>query len=176
MLMAVSLMACGQSTAKTGQSATTNRGTAASQTPAASGAQTASEAASEYQKSMLEWTRCMREHGVPDFPDPDAEGRFLIPKSIDVDSAAFKEAAKACADKFPSRTDTDSAQATAALLNQALEYAKCMRANGVPDFPDPQIVNGHVIMPMPAGIDRTSEVFKKAQAACRSKRPVGLGG
>ncbi len=140
------------------------------------GAQTASGAASEYQKAMLEWTRCMRENGVPDFPDPDAEGRFLIPKSIDVNSAAFKNARNACESKFPAGQKTRSAQADAELLKQALEYARCMRANGVPGFPDPQVINGRLTMTLPAGVDPNSDVFKKAQDACKAKRPIGMGG
>jgi hypothetical protein len=162
-VVVLSMVACGQSKA-------TSQGTAAS------GARTSSGQASEYQQAMLEWTRCMRANGVPDFPDPDAEGRFRIPKSIDVNSAAFKNARKACADKFPDSEQTRLAQADTDLLNQALEYAQCMRANGVPGFPDPKVVNGSVIMTLPAGVDQNSDAFKKAEAACGSKRPSGWGG
>jgi hypothetical protein len=42
--------------------------------------------------------QCMRSHGVPNFPDPSANGSTLIPSSsgIDPQSPAFQHATKAC--------------------------------------------------------------------------------
>jgi hypothetical protein len=64
------------------------------------------------QAQMLEVSACMREHGIPGFPDPSTSpqsnpagnsaivghgGYFLaIPKSIDTSSPAFKQAAAVC--------------------------------------------------------------------------------
>ena len=57
--------------------------------------------------------------------------------------------------------------------DQLLAFAKCVRAHGVPAFPDPQAVNGHINFPHAAGqIDPSSPVVTAAMAACRSK----LGG
>jgi len=47
-----------------------------------------------------------------------------------------------------------------------LKYAQCMRANGVPGFPDPQAGGGFLFQPG-AGIDPSAPAFKTAQAACR---------
>jgi hypothetical protein len=33
-------------------------------------------------QALLRYARCMREHGVADFPDPEADGRFPLPPSI----------------------------------------------------------------------------------------------
>jgi hypothetical protein len=33
-------------------------------------------------QALLRYARCMREHGVADFPDPQADGRFPLPPSI----------------------------------------------------------------------------------------------
>ena len=33
-------------------------------------------------QALLRYARCMREHGVADFPDPDADGRFPLPASL----------------------------------------------------------------------------------------------
>jgi hypothetical protein len=71
--------------------------------------------ASEQQKQhLIETAQCMRRHGVPDFPDPVtrptppanaqdysfAEGVgdlwLLVPITIDPNSPAFRQAAKAC--------------------------------------------------------------------------------
>jgi hypothetical protein len=62
--------------------------------------------------------------------------------------------------------------------DQLLAFAKCMRSHGVPQFPDPQVVNGHINMHLPAGqIDPRSPIVTAAMAACRGKLgPVGLRG
>jgi hypothetical protein len=33
-------------------------------------------------QALLRYARCMREHGVADFPDPDAQGNFKAPPSV----------------------------------------------------------------------------------------------
>jgi hypothetical protein len=49
------------------------------------------------QDAMLRFARCMRQHGVPKFPDPSAQGLLLGPdSSVDPTSPAFKAAQKAC--------------------------------------------------------------------------------
>ena len=53
-----------------------------------------------------------------------------------------------------------------------LAYSRCMRANGVPDFPDPgTIVGGPANMiggiAIPATIDVQAPAFQTAQTACR---------
>jgi len=50
-------------------------------------------------------------------------------------------------------------------FQKALAYSKCMRANGAPDFPDPQRKDGGVEMSTPKDVDQ------KALAACRDKNP-----
>ncbi len=163
-LVAFSLAACSQSK-------TTNR----TATAAAGGISSGSSA--DYQQAILQWTQCMRANGVPNFPDPDAKGRFLIDRTkIDVNSQAFISARRSCQDKFPAGIQSPSARADSDLLNQMLAYARCMRANGVPNFPDPQVVNGRPTLTLPPGIDQNSEAFIKAQNACNTKVPAGIGG
>jgi hypothetical protein len=62
----------------------------------------------------------------------------------------------------------------AGLQADELAYAKCMRANGVPTFPDPRAGGGFNI-PRGAGIDMGSPTFKAAQTKCQKLVP-GLGG
>jgi hypothetical protein len=56
----------------------------------------------------------------------------------------------------------------------ALAYAKCMRASGVPDFPDPQ-AGGGFLFHTRAGTNPSSPIFKEAQAKCRHFMPPGPG-
>lgn len=51
---------------------------------------------------------------------------------------------------------------------KALEYSDCMRANGMPNFPDPGS-NGVHALPNPA-----SPAFRAAEKACAKLQPAGL--
>ena len=56
------------------------------------------------QADYLKGARCMRSHGVADFPDPTFENnsvRFNIPSSIDTNSSHFKSAAATCSKAIP---------------------------------------------------------------------------
>jgi hypothetical protein len=49
-------------------------------------------------KRELAMVACMRKHGVPNMPDPTAQGAMLIPRgdNIHMDSPQYKAAAKTC--------------------------------------------------------------------------------
>jgi hypothetical protein len=55
-----------------------------------------------------------------------------------------------------------------------VQYAQCMRAHGVPGFPDP--VNGQPRLQVTKGgpLDPSSPQFQAAQQACKSLEPPGL--
>jgi len=144
---------------------------------------------------MLAYAQCMRANGVPDFPDPDANGNIKLTSrksangqtsGIDPSSSAFKNAQRTCQAKLPADVKARGAAAEKALQTQLLAYAQCMRANGIPDFPDPEIFpDGRMLMKMPKNVQADSQAFKAAQAACASKLPgkgpgggggVGVGG
>ena len=77
----------------------------------------------------------MRSHGVSNFPDPSPGGPSVIPNWINPHAPAFLSAQKACA-KFLGGGGSPGAASTSekvALLN----LARCMRAHGLPNFPDP---------------------------------------
>ena len=56
----------------------------------------------------------------------------------------------------------------------ALKYARCMRADGVPNFPDPSAGGGFTFNPA-AGVDPSSPAFKAAAARCEKFMGVGGG-
>jgi hypothetical protein len=98
-----------------------------------------SKTATNREKAM-KFAECMRDNGVTEFPDPNASGELTIDglanrSSLDTNSAAFKQAISACRDLEPPgfTGHTRSAQQQ----KHALEFAQCMRDNGVKDFPDP---------------------------------------
>jgi hypothetical protein len=62
----------------------------------------------EMQAQLRQFSQCMRENGLPDFPDPSAEGGILMKPGqggIDPESAEFKKAEQACAQFRPDRPD-----------------------------------------------------------------------
>lgn len=56
----------------------------------------------------------------------------------------------------------------------ALAFAGCMRANGVPHFPDPK-AGGGFLFQTGAGVDPSSPAFRAAQAKCKKLLPPGPG-
>jgi hypothetical protein len=54
---------------------------------------------------------------------------------------------------------------------KALKFSECMRANGVPGFPDP---NGQGVI-QGSGIDPQSSAFQRAQKACAKDMGSGVG-
>lgn len=52
------------------------------------------------QEQILAFSQCMRDNGVPDFPDPQGPGRLLVPRTIDTQSPQFEQARQTCQDKL----------------------------------------------------------------------------
>jgi hypothetical protein len=90
-----------------------------------------------YQQALA-YSQCMRTHGVPDFPDPNANGTTIVPPSSSITSNSGQLAAanNACQQLQPGGDATPPAQ-TPQELAQSLRLAQCIRTHGVPDFPDP---------------------------------------
>jgi hypothetical protein len=104
-----------------------------------SGTATATTRATKRTKAVR-FSQCMRDHGVKDFPDPDASGELTIDgvlngSSLDADSPAWKQAMRECKDLQPS--GFTGHKRTAAQQKPALAFAQCIREHGVKDFPDP---------------------------------------
>jgi hypothetical protein len=88
------------------------------------------------QDKAVRFAECIRGHGVPHFPDPDAKGDFVF--GIDVSPAVWHKAVVACKDLQP--PGALSGKRSPKQQSDALRFAHCVRENGVKDFPDP--VNG----------------------------------
>jgi hypothetical protein len=127
------------------------------------------------------FSQCMRKHGVPNFPDPNAQGAIAIGPSsgIDPSSPKFQQASNVCRAVLPNGGQP-TAQQQAKLTQAVLAFSACMRAHGLKDFPDPQISGGHFSLQLKGGpnsdLNPNSPVFQKAQAACQSKLPGKVGG
>lgn len=108
------------------------------QTGAGSGGGADSTAAAHRQ--AVKFAECIRTNGVTQFPDPNGSGQFAygIPSAsspLDPSSPAWQKALGACKSLEPSGFIPTSF--TPAQLAARLKFAQCVRANGVPSFPDP---------------------------------------
>jgi hypothetical protein len=89
----------------------------------------------------MKFAECMRDNGVAEFPDPPASGGLTIDgvlngSSLDPSAPAWKQAIAACKDLQPAGFTGDE-EVTAEEQEARLEFAQCIRDNGVKDFPDP---------------------------------------
>jgi hypothetical protein len=93
------------------------------------------------QEQAVKFAECMRDNGVSEFPDPDASGSLTIDgvvngSSLDPSSPAWEAAIAACEDLQPPGFTGDE-EVTAEEQEERLQFAQCIRDNGVEDFPDP---------------------------------------
>jgi hypothetical protein len=125
--------------------------------------------------AALQFARCMRAHGVTNFPDPKpGSGGIQITSGVNPDSPAFKSARLACKHLLPSKAAPPATPA--ADRAAALRLARCMRTHGVPQFPDPaftppthagrMLVIRGMAFAIPASVDPNSPAFQRAAAAC----------
>jgi hypothetical protein len=134
-----------------------------------------------------QWAACMRSHGDPTQADPTIDANKVIhitmPEGFPgglfgqnghgtgpgVHCASYLTAAQTA---LQAGYSPPKAPSQAALL----KYAECMRANGVPDFPDP--VGGSLQFnraTMPPD-ELTSPAFQKAVKVCTQQTGVHLSG
>jgi hypothetical protein len=93
------------------------------------------------QTEAMNFSECMRDNGVKEFPDPDASGELTIDgvlngSSLDPSTPVWKEAIGACKDLQPPGFTGDQ-EVSDEEQEVRLEFAQCIRDNGVEDFPDP---------------------------------------
>ena len=117
-------------------------------------------------------TRCMRANGLTNFPDPGPTGFGSIAVSasgqLTVDGITFsapavRRAEAACRLGTPGAPG-HSLRPTAAEQLARLHFSECMRAHGVPQFPDPGLsVRGQRL---PRGVQKNSPAYRRALVAC----------
>jgi hypothetical protein len=111
-------------------------GACGSSAPAGSGTDSSGATA----QKAVRFAECMRSNGIGNFPDPSASGDFTIDaiangSSLNTSTPAFTQAISACKHLEPA--GFMGAPRSPRQAQAALRFAQCIRANGVPDFPDP---------------------------------------
>lgn len=101
----------------------------------------------------------MRDHGYPRFPDPDSAGNFNL-TGINLNTPRGRSAGGACSSQAaPANPGQQNAQA----LSQGLKFARCMRAHGVTNFPDPNPAGQNSF----AASNGQAPLVRRALTACR---------
>lgn len=121
----------------------------------------------------VKFAECVREHGVSDFPDPNAKGEFEYGVSVSPD--VWKKAVGACKALQP--PGTLSSKRSPQQQSVALRFAQCIRANGVKDFPDP--VNGEPLVDTyripSSATSRGMAILNAAMQKCRDVMKEAIG-
>jgi hypothetical protein len=119
---------------------------------------------------------CMRTHGLSNFPDPavatdgPAAGQVILDKSAlkNYSDGVVNQALSACRSALD-RAGLSSGQSSTVSpqeIQARLALARCIRAHGVPNFPDPNPTTGDVTAP--PGLSKTSPSILAAIQACPS--------
>lgn len=124
----------------------------------------------------LKFAKCMREQGLTWFPDPDTSGRtaIRIPKGFDVKK--LEAAQQACKEFAPGMDGDGDAKPDPEALENMRQMAKCMRENGVPNFPDPEPGGGIRLDGDELGTGPGDPTFDKAEEKCAKFMPNPDGG
>lgn len=112
-----------------------------------------------------ELSQCVREHGVPGFPDPTVrDGDLVMPQ--DQPAEAVDNAMEACrsiVDRMPQQSGGNGSAAQD--VPQLRKFAQCLRNNGVPNWPDPRSDGSFPVLGTP--LDGKTPELQRAQAECR---------
>jgi hypothetical protein len=110
------------------------------------------------------YAQCMRNHGIPQWPDPEVDRDGVRIRGVDkesVDGTVLESAMRACNALRPQLPAPDMALK----LDSARYESRCMRDQGVQDYPDPE-PDAHVELPLSV---RDDPQFEQAKAICREK-------
>jgi hypothetical protein len=110
-------------------------------TPNAGSSARSSNADGPANSRLLAFSRCVRDHGVPNFPDPQAGAtneKFPSAQQLGVGSSQLSTAENACQHLLPVGVDDQfPAAEVPLLLSEMTRFSQCVRAHGVPNWPDP---------------------------------------
>jgi hypothetical protein len=143
--------------------------------------------------SAVAYSACMRSHGVPNFPDPPSGGQAPKPdpQQLGVSTPQLRAAQRSCQHLYPSNSGTlgaslrqceETGNCPQAMLHQVmnsmLAFSRCMRARGVPNWPDPTLDSegrpGFNLVPI-HGTDWNGPQIQNKISECEHVMPAGGG-
>jgi hypothetical protein len=117
-----------------------------------------------------EWASCMRSHGDPNQVDPTVDASKVIQITLDTPDGLRGENG-ACG-SYLSAAQTalgGGTQSASSSEATALKFAQCMRANGVPDYPDPTGTSQTIHASSGSDLNPANPTFQAASTLCTNR-------
>ncbi len=123
------------------------------------------------------FAQCIRDHGVPNFPDPGPDGGFSDTNIKGLDRSALLKAMDACQDVAPAGLGDATGKMSPDQAEKWTKFAGCMRDSGIalPD-PDPNRSLLDWVQGWAKTIDSGDTKVRKAAEACQQKSGIDIGG
>jgi hypothetical protein len=141
---------------------------------------TNSLAASTPEAGALAWSHCMRSHGVLDLHDQTSNIKIPTAQQLGVSSSVLQGAETGCRQLLPNGGQPPSQAEREQQLSGMRRFAECMRAHGVPDWPDPTIGPGGKprfdLLDLQPPLDPDSPQAQRATRECGHLVPRAVGG
>ncbi|HEX4680443.1 MAG TPA: hypothetical protein VH210_14685 [Gaiellaceae bacterium] len=125
--------------------------------------------------ALRSFAGCVRAHGLPSFPDPvlSRSGVPQFPENAPSVTGGALTACREVAARIPPQY-TETAPVSASDFQKLRVLARCVRAHGVPDWPDPNSLGQ---FPIPSRIETGGKtLFIPAVHACARLNPDPNGG
>jgi hypothetical protein len=125
---------------------------------------------------FVAYARCMRSHGIPDFPDPSPSPGGGVAfqmnggagSDLDKRNPRFVTAEQDCRALLPGAGQSPPPLSPQKIAAE-VRWARCMRAHGLPGFPDPNSQGAFDS----SRFDESSPAFRHASTVCKSAQPAG---
>lgn len=168
LLLAMGLAGCGR--------ADNGDGVATAGGPGSSPTATARAGGQSEQDLALRFGQCMRDNGVPDFPDPrfNEGGGMSIDAPEGSDPQKVDAAMQKCKQYMPNGGEPPKLDPQ--MVEQNRKLAQCMRDHGVKNFPDPGPDGGIQMNGNLPGMDPDDPTFKAAMTKCQKLVPPAPSG
>ena len=133
--------------------------------------------------------QCIRENGIPDFPDPVIENHQLtLPGGIETrlkdvyPEQALQQAQQACQSLFDQLPESairgenngDPDVPGPEDVDALRRWAQCVRENGIPDWPDPKSDGSFPLRGTPLEAEGKSDRMIRAAQACQQYWSGGI--
>jgi hypothetical protein len=149
----------------------------------AAGCGGSSNAGASVNSPLLAFSRCMRSHGLANYPDPSAGAHNAKSRSaqqLGVSTSRLQAAQRACQHLLPAGVDDQFPPAEVQLLLPGMRsFSQCMRSHGVPNWPDPSTSSagqpGFNLVGI-RGLNSDSPQATTAIHECQHLLPSALGG
>ncbi|RKF29312.1 hypothetical protein D7I43_01770 [Micromonospora globbae] len=163
LLVTLAVAGCGE--AEAGGGVATAGGT-----PTAEVSGAAASGADQDRENFVRFSQCMRENGVPEYPDPkfnqNGGVNLSLPEGVSREKVAAAE--QRCKRYMPNGGEPTKADPE--VVEQLRAFSKCMRENGVPNFPDPTDA-GLQVSNDALGMQPDDPRLTAAQEKCKRYRP-----